>query len=103
MGSISNPAIHTTTHIVTSDSHGLSDSRTIRERVCAALMPLMVAVAGCFGYCSMQKHKRCSYTAEDFATLAAATRFTIKEVEALHVLFKRLSSSLIDDGFIHKM
>jgi len=42
--------------------------------VCAALMPLMVAVAGCFGYCSMQKHKRCSYTAEDFATLAAATR-----------------------------
>ncbi|XP_022637448.1 calcineurin B-like protein 10 isoform X3 [Vigna radiata var. radiata] len=75
------------------------------ERLCAALMPLMLAVAGCLGYCSnsvVQKNKRCPYTAEDFATLAASTRFTIKEVEALHVLFKRLSSSLIDDGFIHK-
>ncbi|XP_022637449.1 calcineurin B-like protein 10 isoform X4 [Vigna radiata var. radiata] len=108
MSSISSPAIDTTTttkHIMTSDSHGLSDSRTIMERLCAALMPLMLAVAGCLGYCSnsvVQKNKRCPYTAEDFATLAASTRFTIKEVEALHVLFKRLSSSLIDDGFIHK-
>ncbi|XP_047158363.1 calcineurin B-like protein 7 isoform X1 [Vigna umbellata] len=107
MSSISSPAIDTPTtkHIMTSDSHGLSDSRTIGERVCAALTPLMVAVAGCLGYCSnsvVQENKRCPYTAEDFATLAASTRFTIKEVEALHVLFKRLSSTLIDDGFIHK-
>ncbi|XP_040867419.1 calcineurin B-like protein 10 isoform X4 [Glycine max] len=28
--------------------------------------------------------------------------FTVEEVEALHVLFKRLSSSLIDDDSIHK-
>ncbi|XP_068475941.1 calcineurin B-like protein 4 isoform X1 [Phaseolus vulgaris] len=114
MSSISDPSIDTTTAtpIVTSDSQGLSDSRRIGERVCAALMPLMVVVevlmlpvTGCLGYCSssiMQKHKRCSYTAKDFATLASATTFTVKEVEALHVLFKRLSSSLIDDGFIHK-
>ncbi|ESW32994.1 hypothetical protein PHAVU_001G034600 [Phaseolus vulgaris] len=115
MSSISDPSIDTTTAtpIVTSDSQGLSDSRRIGERVCAALMPLMVVVevlmlpvTGCLGYCSssiMQKHKRCSYTAKDFATLASATTFTVKEVEALHVLFKRLSSSLIDDGFIHKV
>jgi len=62
----------------------LSDSRRVGEGVCAALMPLMVvievlmlAVTGCLGYCSssiMQKHKRCSYTAKDFVTLASATR-----------------------------
>lgn len=28
---------------------------------------------------------------------------TVEEVEALHVLFKRLSSSLIDDDSIHKV
>ncbi|XP_020206077.1 calcineurin B-like protein 10 isoform X2 [Cajanus cajan] len=89
-----------------SDSHALSESWTIGERVCAALMPfiavvevLMLAVTGCFSI--IQNHKR-AYTAKDFASLAHQTRFTVNEVEALHVLFKRLSSTLIDDGLIHK-
>ncbi|KAL2963690.1 hypothetical protein AAZX31_17G215800 [Glycine max] len=60
----------------------------------------------CFSYCPCisiidQNHK-CTYTAKDFAILADETRFTVEEVEALHVLFKRLSSSLIDDDSIHK-
>ncbi|KAJ7965349.1 Calcineurin B-like protein [Quillaja saponaria] len=52
---------------------------------------------GCF--CS-KKAKTLGY--EEPTILAAETPFTVSEVEALYELFKKLSSSIIDDGLIHK-
>ncbi|KAL1353462.1 calcineurin B-like protein 10 isoform X3 [Arachis ipaensis] len=87
------------------------DSPNIGDTICKVLMPFMamievfmIAVANCFNYqsrCVAKNHKP-YYNYEDLARLAQETRFTINEVEALYVLFKRLSSSIIDDGFIHK-
>ncbi|XP_022984630.1 calcineurin B-like protein 4 isoform X3 [Cucurbita maxima] len=39
---------------------------------------------------------------EEPTVLAAETPFTVSEVEALYELFKKLSSSIINDGLIHR-
>ncbi|KAL2940202.1 Calcineurin B-like protein 9 [Bienertia sinuspersici] len=94
-----------------------SSSLTVGERLCAVLLPfiaiietLAFAVAHCFELDPPQK-KKDHYTFSDLARLANESRcnrnqnfsvFTVNEVEALYELFKKLSSSIIDDGLIHK-
>ncbi|XP_010418515.1 PREDICTED: calcineurin B-like protein 8 isoform X2 [Camelina sativa] len=59
----------------------------------------MLAFVKCFSL-KRTKHPR-GY--EDPHVLASETPFTVNEIEALHNLFKKLSTSIIDDGLIHKV
>ncbi|KAK4766561.1 hypothetical protein SAY87_008203 [Trapa incisa] len=53
-------------------------------------------------FCSKSSKRMPGPGYEDPVLLAAETSFTMSEVEALHQLFKKLSSSIVDDGLIHK-
>ncbi|KAK8521007.1 hypothetical protein V6N13_077130 [Hibiscus sabdariffa] len=53
---------------------------------------------GCF--CFKKVQNKPGY--KDILVLASETPFTVNEVKALYDLFKRLSSSIIEDGLIHK-
>uniref|UniRef100_A0A6N2M2A7 Calcineurin B-like protein n=1 Tax=Salix viminalis TaxID=40686 RepID=A0A6N2M2A7_SALVM len=59
---------------------------------------LVVLIMGCF---QSKKTKNTAWCKE-LTVLASETPFTVSEVEALHELFKKLSSSVIEDGFISK-
>ncbi|XP_076952403.1 calcineurin B-like protein 9 isoform X1 [Bidens hawaiensis] len=86
-------------------------SLTIGDKLCAAFVPLMAiaemivfAVSGCFDY---QPTKSCvsnnfRFDHQQLSSLAAGSNCDVNEVEALFELFKSLSSSIIDDGLIHK-
>ncbi|KAK9094048.1 hypothetical protein Scep_025517 [Stephania cephalantha] len=52
--------------------------------------------------CVYSKKVRRTPGYEEPTVLASETPFTVSEVEALYELFKKLSSSIIDDGLIHK-
>ncbi|XP_043721880.1 calcineurin B-like protein 10 isoform X8 [Telopea speciosissima] len=84
-----------------------SSSLTIGARLCAVAVPfialfeaLIFTVNGCF-FCHRPPRKH-RIKFPDIAQFAKDTPFTVNEVEALHELFKKLSSSIIDDGFIDK-
>lgn len=81
-----------------------SSSLTTTEKLCAACIPftalievLICAVIGCFDRSPKNPPPA------DFSRLVSeGSLFTMNEIEALYELFKKLSSSIIDDGFIHK-
>uniref|UniRef100_A0A7N0U6W5 Calcineurin B-like protein n=1 Tax=Kalanchoe fedtschenkoi TaxID=63787 RepID=A0A7N0U6W5_KALFE len=52
--------------------------------------------------CACSKTKRHTPGYEEPSLLSAETPFSVSEVEALYELFKKLSSSIINDGLIHK-
>ncbi|KAK4769756.1 hypothetical protein SAY87_030288 [Trapa incisa] len=52
--------------------------------------------------CLQSKHRRKVRAWEDPFVLASQTAFSVSEVEALFELFKSISSSVVDDGLIHK-
>ncbi|KAI9174303.1 hypothetical protein LWI28_015224 [Acer negundo] len=52
--------------------------------------------------CFCLKKSRQNLGYEDPIILASETPFSVNEVEALYDMFKKLSSSIIDDGSIHK-
>ncbi|XP_073134446.1 calcineurin B-like protein 7 [Henckelia pumila] len=58
----------------------------------------MRSLARCF--CSSKAKQPPKF--EEHVILASETTFNVNEVEALYFLFEQLSSSAVDDGFIHK-
>ncbi|XP_019265700.1 PREDICTED: calcineurin B-like protein 10 [Nicotiana attenuata] len=88
-----------------------SSSLTFSEKICAAFSPIIAIVealfyasSGCFRYQQhLHRPKKLRFDYRDVARLANGSPFTVNEVEALCDMFKKLSSSIIDDGLIHKI
>ncbi|MCO5547961.1 hypothetical protein L7F22_001416 [Adiantum nelumboides] len=68
------------------------------EQVKSGCLPRLSCYMGCF---ISKPHKQLSGYKNPVA-LSAETSFSVSEVEALYELFKQISTSVTDDGFIHK-
>ncbi|XP_020421503.1 calcineurin B-like protein 10 [Prunus persica] len=66
----------------------------------AIIEVLIFAVIGCFKGRPRPTNRR--FIFGDMSIIADETRFTVNELEVLYELFKKLSSSIIDDISIHK-
>ncbi|XP_024521888.1 calcineurin B-like protein 1 isoform X1 [Selaginella moellendorffii] len=70
--------------------------------IALALFLALDHAAGALMGCFHSKPSQHAAGYEDPVALASDTTFSVSEIEALYELFKKISSSVIDDGLIHK-